>query len=64
MSISKIYRQVELNRQDRDFRRILWRSDSTDDWVMYGSAAASHHSIRALTECANQPNVSIDVQRL
>ena len=30
--------------------------------ITYGNAAASYHSIRALTECANQRNVSIDFQ--
>ena len=67
--ISKMYRQVELNRPDRDFHRILWRSNSMQPVqtlrmtrVTYGNAAASYHSIRALTECANQPNVSNDVQ--
>ena len=67
--VSNMYRQVELNRQDHDFQRILWRSNSMQPVqtlrmtrVTYGNAAASCHSIRALTECANQPNVSTDVQ--
>ena len=30
--------------------------------VTYSIAAASYHSIRALTEWANQPNLSKDVQ--
>ena len=66
---SKMNRQVELYRQNRDFHRILWRSNSLQTVqtlrltrVTYGNDAASYHSIRALTECANQPNVSIDVQ--
>ena len=58
--ISKMYRQVELNRQERDIHRLLWQSISMQPVqtlrmtrVTYGSAAASYHSIRALTECAN-----------
>ena len=31
--------------------------------ITYGNATASYYSIRALTESANQPNVSIDVQK-
>ena len=57
--ISKMYRQVELNRQERDIHRLLWRSNSMQPVqtlrmtrVTYGSAATSYHSIQALTECA------------
>ena len=67
--ISKVYRRVELNSQDRDFHRILWRSNSMHPVqtlrmarVTYGNAAASYHSIRALTECSKQPNVTNDVR--
>ena len=64
-----MYRQVELNPQDCDFHRILWRSSSMQPVqtlrmtrVTYGNAAASYHSIRAFTECAKQPNVTNDVR--
>ena len=63
--ISREYRQVELNPQDCDFLRILWLSSSMQQVqtrVTYGNSAASYHSIRALTECAKQPNVTNDVR--
>ena len=68
---SKLYRQVELNPQDLDVHRLLWRSSSMEPVqtlrmtrVTYGNAAASYHSIRALTECAKQPNVTNEPERL
>ena len=64
-----MYQQVELNPQDRDFHRILWGSSSMQPVqtlrmtrVTYGNAAASYHSIRALTECAKEPNVTNNVR--
>ena len=67
--ISEMYRQVELNPQNCDFHRRLWRSNSMQPVltlrmtrVTYGKAAASYQSIRALTECAKQPNVKNDVR--
>ena len=63
--ISEKYRQVEPNRQGGGSP--LWRSSTMQPVqtlrmtrLTYRNAAASSHSIRALTECANQPYVSKD----
>ena len=55
--VAKMYRQVALDKSDRDFHRILWRDYVTDEIrelrmtrVTYGVASSSYHSIRALQE--------------
>ena len=52
-----MYRQVGLDKSDRDFHRILWRDYVTDEIrelrmtrVTYGVASSSYHSTRALQE--------------
>ena len=59
--IEKMYRQVGLKTEDRDFHRILWR-DSSDlplkhlrlTRVIYGVACSAHLSTHALIEIANR----------
>ena len=55
--VAKMYRQVGLDKSDRDFHRILWRDYVTDEIreprmtrVTYGVASSSYHSTRALQE--------------
>ena len=55
--VAKMYRQVELQKCDRDFHRILWRFSGKKEIetfrltrVTYGS---SFHTIRSLSECGN-----------
>ena len=63
--VAKMYRQVALDKSDRDFHRILWRDYVTDEirelrmtCVTYGVASSFYHSTRALHESAktNGPN--------
>ena len=65
-----MYQQVELDKADRDFHRILWKftADGPVETlrmtrVTYGVASSSYHSIRSLRECANLSEVSTEVQR-
>jgi len=55
--ITKMYRQVALDPSQRDFHRILWRKDESEEIkhyrmtrVTYGIASSAFHSIRALQE--------------
>ena len=55
--VAKMYRQVGLDKSDRDFHRVLWRDYVTDEIrelrltrVTYGVASSSYHSTRALQE--------------
>ena len=66
--IRKMYRQIVLDEQDRDFHRILWRSHSDSaepirhyrmTRVTYGIASSAFHSIRVLRELARIENNSI-----
>ena len=57
VDVAKMYRQVGLDKSDRDFHRILWRDYVTDEIrelrmtrVTYGVASSSYHSTRALQE--------------
>ena len=59
--IAKMYRQVKLAEDDRNFHRILWREKKTDEIkhlrmtrVTYGVASSAYHSIRALQEMAKE----------
>ena len=61
--IEKMYRQVALQQPDKDFHRLLWRNNSTEDIghyrmtrVTYGIASSAHHATRALQQVAlNNP---------
>ena len=55
--VAKMYRQLGLDKSDRNFHRILWRDYVTDEIrelrmtrVTYGVASSSYHSTRALQE--------------
>ncbi|XP_063727120.1 uncharacterized protein LOC134854694 [Symsagittifera roscoffensis] len=59
--IAKMYRQVALEDKSKDFHRILWRSNKSDEIkhlrmtrVTYGIASSAFHSTRCLNEVANQ----------
>ena len=58
--VAKMYRQVELQKCDRGFFRILWRVSGKMEFetfkitsVTYGVASSSLHSIQSLPECGN-----------
>lgn len=57
--IAKMYRQVLVHADDRNYQRILWRSHPSKEiqeyqlnTVTYGLASAPHCAIRALQQCA------------
>ena len=67
--IAKMYRQVELCKEDKDYHRIFWRFDRQqpiDTYrmtrVTYGVASSSFHAIRSLVECANLEGISLEAQ--
>ncbi|XP_063722419.1 uncharacterized protein LOC134848836 [Symsagittifera roscoffensis] len=58
--IAKMYRQVALEDKSKDFHRILWRSNKSDEIkhlkmtrVTYGIASSAFHSTRCLNEVAD-----------
>ncbi|XP_070528261.1 uncharacterized protein [Cardiocondyla obscurior] len=58
--IEKMYRQIEVDSSDRDFQRILWRSDSESEirefqlnTVTYGLSCAPFLAIRTLRQLAD-----------
>ena len=57
--IEKMYRQIALSREAKDFHRIVWRPDPNEELqhlrktrVRYGIRSSSHHSIRSLRSVA------------
>ena len=59
--VEKMYRQVGLREEDRDFHRILWRETSSSPLkhfrltrVIYGVSCAAHLSTRTLVEIAKR----------
>lgn len=57
--IEKMYRQILVHPDDRQYQKILWRSSERDPikvyqlkTVTYGQACAPHCAIRALVQCA------------
>lgn len=57
--IEKMYRQIKINEKHQDYQRILWRDDQKKpvcDYCLttatFGTAYASHSSIRALQQLA------------
>ena len=57
--VAKMYRQIGLQAPDKDFHRILWRDEPTQEIkhlrmtrVTYGIRSSSYHSIRSLQETA------------
>lgn len=57
--IKKMYRQVLVDEDQRDFQRILWRSDANQPikeyqltTQTYGLRSAPHSCVRALVQCA------------
>ena len=59
--IAKMYRQVELNKEDKDYHRLLWKdlnSEAIETYrmtrVTYGIASSSFHSIRPLQVLAEE----------
>ena len=65
-----MYRQVELDKADRDFHLILWRSTADGpvetlrmSRVTFGVASSLYHSIRSLGEDSNLSEVPTEVQR-
>lgn len=56
--IEKMYRQVWIDEQDKQYQKILWRYNETDpiqvyqlNTVTYGQACAPHCAIRSLVQC-------------
>ena len=59
--IAKMYRQVELEEEDRDYHRILWKHQNSTEVrhyrmtrVTYGIASSAFHSIRPLQVLAEE----------
>ena len=59
--IAKMYRQVQLDNEDKDFHRILWTPPGETEIrtlrmtrVTYGIASSSYHSIRPLRQLAEE----------
>ena len=59
--VEKMYRQVGLREEDRDFHRLLWRETSSSPLkhfrltrVIYGVSCAAHLSTRSLVEIAKR----------
>ena len=59
--IAKIYRQVELEEEDRDYHRILWKNQNSTEVkhyrmtrVTYGIASSAFHSIRPFQVLAEE----------
>ena len=57
--VAKMYRQIGLDTNDRDFHRILWRDNSTEPLqhlrmtrVTYGIASSAFHATRCLKQVA------------
>ncbi|XP_053956247.1 uncharacterized protein LOC128861894 [Anastrepha ludens] len=57
--VEKMFRQVLVAAQDRDFQRILWRESPSEEvityrlsTVTYGMACSPHNAIRAMHQCA------------
>ena len=64
--IAKMYRQVLLDKEDKDFHRILWRENSDEPIkhlrmtrVTYGLVPSSYHAIRALFVLAEDVGDSV-----
>ena len=59
--MAKMYRQVELDKHDQDFHRLLWRNTKEDviqhlrmKRVTYGISSSAFHSTRCLKEIATR----------
>ena len=59
--IAKMYRQIQLDNEDKDFHRILWTPPGETEIrtlriarVTYGIASSSYHSIRPLRQLAEE----------
>lgn len=62
--ITKMYRQIQVNPLDRDFQRILWRENTTEEietyrltTVTYGTSSAPFLAIRSLRQLAYDEQV-------
>ena len=58
--IEKMYRQIALSKEAKDFHRIVWRPDPNEELqhlrmtrVAYGIRSSSYHSIRSLRSVAD-----------
>ncbi|XP_055714979.1 uncharacterized protein LOC129809188 [Phlebotomus papatasi] len=63
--IEKMFRQILVREEDRNFQRILWREDKnmpvkeyTLNTVTYGTGPATYLSVRCLQELANQEELN------
>ena len=69
--IAKMYRQVQLDDEDKEFHRVLWKNPSDTELktyrltrVTYGIASSSYHSIRplkALADSCTNSNVRLAI---
>ena len=64
--IAKLYRQVTLDKPDRDYHRLLWREETNEPVqhlrmtrVTYGVASSSHHSIKCLMVLAKSASPEV-----
>ena len=68
--VTKMYRQVKLDHEDRDYHRLIWRFNPKMPVqtyrmkrVIYGVASSAYHSIRSLQECWKGEDVSHDAKQ-
>ena len=64
--IAKMYRQVALDKPDRDYHRLLWREETNEPLqhllmtrVTYGVASSSHHSMKCLMVLAKRASPKV-----
>ena len=69
--IAKIYRQVQLDAEDKDYHRLLWKEPNSTcimtfrmTRVIYGKASSPFHFVRplqALAENVTDKNVELEI---
>ena len=68
--IAKMYRQIALDKDDKDFHRLFWRDTPSDPIkvyrmtrVTYGIGSSGYHSIRSLQEAGKDSSVEKVIKR-
>ena len=66
--IEKMYRQIALSKEAKDFHRIVWRPDPNEELQhlrmtreTHGVRSSSYHSIRSLRSVADGDSLDVDV---
>ena len=68
--IAKMYRQIALDKEDKDFHRIFWQDTPNDPIkvyrktrVTYGIGSSGYHSIRSLQEAGKDSSMEKVIER-